>query len=190
MRRLSLLLVLAVLLSYGFASAKPPPGKHMNVAIKTSMGTIGIELFPDKAPHTVKNFLQYLDDGFYDGTIFHRVIPDFMIQAGGFEQTVTRKATRPPIPNESHNGLRNEKGTLAMARTSDPNSATAQFFINTKDNASLDSKGPTQFGYAVFAKVTSGMDVVTAIEHVATAEKNGMRDVPVTNVIIESIRRQ
>ncbi len=189
MRAVSILLVGAVLLSYGAAVAKQP-SKKMNVAIKTSMGTVALELYPDKAPHTVKNFLQYVDDGFYDGTIFHRVIADFMIQGGGYDKTLTRKATRPPIPNESHNGLKNTAGTVAMARTSDPHSATAQFFINTKDNASLDSKSPTQFGYAVFARVVSGLDVVTAIEHVETGEKNGMRDVPVTTVTIESIRRQ
>src|SRR5438093_3974893 len=127
----------------------------------TSLGSLKIELFPDKAPHTVKNFLAYVDDKFYDGTVFHRVIKDFMIQGGGFEPGMKQKKTRPPIKNESANGLSNTRGTVAMARTSDPHSATAQFFINTANNAFLDkAQSRDGVGYCVFGKVTQGLDVV------------------------------
>jgi peptidyl-prolyl cis-trans isomerase B (cyclophilin B) len=151
------------------------------------MGTIKAELYPDKAPVTVKNFLQYTSDKFYDGTIFHRIISNFMIQGGGMDKNNKEKANkRASIANEASNGLKNTLGTLAMARTSDPNSATSQFFINVKDNGFLDFKDPSPqgIGYCVFGKVTEGMDVVTKIKDVPT----GQRDVPNTPVIIESIR--
>ncbi len=157
------------------------------VEIKTSMGTIKLELYPDKAPITVANFKAYAKDGFYDGTIFHRVIASFMIQGGGYDKSMNRKDTKAAIKNEASNGLKNTTGTIAMARTSDPDSATAQFFINTKDNPSLDYS-KTNPGYCVFGKVVEGLDVVQKIEAVKTGSKNGMRDVPVEQVVIESIR--
>jgi cyclophilin family peptidyl-prolyl cis-trans isomerase len=161
------------------------------VLMKTSKGDITLELDGDRAPRTVENFLAYVDNGFYSGTIFHRVIKDFMIQGGGFTADMTRKDTRGPIPNEADNGLKNLRGTVAMARTSDPNSATAQFFINHKDNAFLDhrSKDTRGWGYAVFGKVVDGMDVVDAIAGVETGVKNRMGDVPVETVTIESVSR-
>ena len=163
----------------------------VQVLMKTSEGDITLELDAGKAPRTVENFLAYVDDGFYDGTIFHRVIKDFMIQGGGFSGNMTRKETREPIPNEADNGLKNLRGTIAMARTQDPNSATAQFFINHKDNAFLDhrSKDVRGWGYAVFGKVVDGMDVVDAIAGVPTTTKNRMGDVPVATVTIESVTR-
>jgi peptidyl-prolyl cis-trans isomerase B (cyclophilin B) len=164
------------------------------VLIETSLGNIKVELFQDKAPITVKNFLSYVDDKFYDGTIFHRVIGkenagnDFMIQGGGFEPGLKQKKTKEPIKNEADNGLSNTRGTLAMARTGVVDSATAQFFINVADNKFLDHKGPANFGYAVFGKVIDGMDVVDKIKAVRTERKNGMGDVPVQDVVIKSIR--
>lgn len=165
--------------------------KNSSVVIKTSMGTITAVLYADKAPVTVQNFLKYVDDKFYDGTIFHRVIPNFMVQGGGFDGKMVEKKTRDPIKNEAANGLKNTVGMLAMARTAIPDSASAQFFINTKDNAFLDFKdsSPQGIGYAVFGKVTGGMDVVEKISAAKTGMKNGMGDVPETNVVIESIRR-
>jgi cyclophilin family peptidyl-prolyl cis-trans isomerase len=162
-----------------------------NVTMTTSMGVVAIELDEKNAPATVKNFLSYVDDKFYDGTVFHRVIPGFMIQGGGFGEDLQRKGTKPPVKNEAANGLKNTTGTIAMARTSDPDSATAQFFINVKDNVSLDHQAPSPMGmgYCVFGKVTSGLDVVKKIEAVATGMKNGMKDVPTNTVRIESIRR-
>ena len=159
------------------------------VSIKTNMGTIVLQLNPEKAPATVKNFLDYVDSGFYDGTIFHRVIKKFMIQGGGFKEDMTQKPTESSISNEADNGLGNEKYTIAMARTSDPNSATSQFFINTKDNSFLNfkSKTPQGWGYAVFGKVIKGQDVVDNIENSATGTSGGMRDVPTTHVIIEKM---
>lgn len=151
------------------------------VKFQTSMGDIVVEVYPDKAPKTVANFLQYVKEKQYDGTIFHRVINNFMIQGGGLSTSMSEKATRPPIQLEAQNGLKNDMGTIAMARTSDPHSATAQFFINVKDNDFLNAKGPTD-GYAVFGKVTSGMDVVNKIKAVPT----GTRDVPQTPVVITS----
>ena len=157
------------------------------VSLETSMGNIVIELDRQAAPVTVKNFLGYVESGFYDGTIFHRVIPGFMIQTGGFTKNLERKKIRNPIINEAKNGLSNKRGTIAMARTSDPNSATSQFFINHKDNTPLDYSG-RNVGYAVFGKVTEGMDVVDAIAAVKTATRNGMDDVPVESVVINSAR--
>ncbi len=151
------------------------------VIIETSMGSISVELFQDKAPKSVENFLAYVKSGFYSGTVFHRVIKGFMIQGGGLTADMNVKPTRPPIPNESSNGLQNTRGTLAMARKPDPNSATSQFFINTVDNTRLG-------GYAVFGKVVAGMDVVSKIESVTTGDKAGYQNVPITPVVIKSIR--
>ena len=164
------------------AEAKP------RVKLTTSMGDIVIELDPSAAPKTVENFLAYVNVGYYDGTIFHRVIKDFMIQGGGFDSRMQRKPTRPPIVNEADNGLSNRTGTIAMARTSAPHSASAQFFINVKDNTPLDHRGKTGsgWGYCVFGRVVSGMNVVHAIEHVQTTVRAGMRDVPETPVVIRS----
>ncbi len=162
------------------------------VVMTTSLGEIVIELDPEKAPITVENFLQYVDDGQYDGTIFHRVIQNFMIQGGGFTADMTQKDVRDPIKNEADNGLKNEPGTIAMARTSIVDSATAQFFINTKDNASLNfrSPDPRGFGYAVFGKVIEGMDVVMKIEGAATGNKGRFQNVPVETITIESVKRK
>jgi cyclophilin family peptidyl-prolyl cis-trans isomerase len=156
------------------------------VTLETSAGVIVLELAPDRAPATVANFLEYVKAGFYDGTVFHRVIDGFMIQGGGFTPDLVQKKTRPPIKNESENGLSNARGTIAMARTSDPHSATAQFFINTVDNANGLDHGKTAqvWGYAVFGKVVEGMDVVDKIAKTQTGSKSGMQDVPVTNVIL------
>ena len=169
------------------APAKSPaPGasaaKAPRVLMKTSLGEITIELYPDKAPITVKNFLDYVDAKFYDGTIFHRVIPGFMNQGGGFTADMQQKPTRAPIKSEAGNGLKNTVGTVAMARTGVVDSATAQFFINTADNAFLDHRDETAagFGYAVFGKVVNGMDVVKKIAAAPTANKGGLQNVPVT----------
>ena len=154
------------------------------ITFSTSHGDITIELFTDEAPVTVENFLAYVDSGHFDGTIFHRVIPGFMIQGGGFDADMNQKPTRDPIKNEADNGLKNERGTLSMARTSDVNSATCQFFINVNDNDVLDH-GERDFGYAVFARVTEGMDVVDKIVAVATGNRGGHSDVPVEPVVVE-----
>jgi cyclophilin family peptidyl-prolyl cis-trans isomerase len=159
------------------------------VVLETSHGTIKIEVDPDQAPVTVENFLQYVDDGFYAGTIFHRVIPGFMIQGGGFDPQMQRKATNPPIKNEADNGLKNLRGTLSMARTQVKDSATSQFFINLKDNDFLDH-GARDSGYAVFARVVEGMDVVEAIAGVKTGNHGPHGDVPVDPVVIESAYTQ
>jgi peptidyl-prolyl cis-trans isomerase A (cyclophilin A)/peptidyl-prolyl cis-trans isomerase B (cyclophilin B) len=165
------------------APAGPP-----KVLIKTSLGDITAELYPDKAPKSVDNFLTYVKAGFYDGTIFHRVIESFMIQGGGFTKDLRQKPTRAPIPIESKNGLSNLRGTLAMARTQDPNSATAQFFINVVDNPRLDYVSDANPGYAVFGKVVSGMDVVDKIRAVPTGAQGPFRsDVPTTPVVIEKV---
>jgi peptidyl-prolyl cis-trans isomerase A (cyclophilin A) len=158
------------------------------VKLQTSMGNIVIELDEQAAPVTVKNFLGYVEAGFYDGLIFHRIIPGFMIQGGGFTEQMDRKKTQDPIINEAQNGLSNMRGTVAMARTSDPDSATSQFFINHSDNDFLNYVDNNQAGYAVFGKVTEGMDVVDAIAAVKTTTKNGMDDVPVEPVTIQSAK--
>lgn len=159
------------------------------VKLETSMGDIVIELDKAAAPVTVKNFLTYVEEGFFDGTIFHRVIPNFMIQGGGFTAEMTKKQTHPPIVNEASNGLKNDRGTISMARTSNPNSATAQFFINHKNNnASLDYVANRNPGYAVFGKVVEGMDVVDKIAGVKTTVRIGMRDVPAEPVVIKSAK--
>ena len=159
------------------------------VKLSTTAGDIVIALYPDKAPKTVANFLQYVRDKHYDGTIFHRVIDNFMIQGGGFDRNMVEKKTRPPVPHEGRQayakGLKNERGTVAMARTNDPDSATAQFFINVKDNAFLDPT-PANPGYTVFGRVVSGMDVVDKIRGVATGRSGMYDDVPVTPVVINS----
>ena len=159
----------------------------MNVRLSTSHGIIDLALDAERAPATTENFLQYVRDGHYDGTVFHRVIDGFMIQGGGFEPGMRQKPTREPVANEADNGLANDTGTIAMARTNDPHSATAQFFINTQDNAFLNHTGkdPRGWGYCVFGKVTAGMDVVTRIEESATTVRAGHRDVPVEDVVIQ-----
>ena len=169
-------------------AAPTTPAAAPKVLLKTSAGDITIELYPDKAPKSVENFLAYVKSGFYDGTLFHRVIADFMIQGGGFTKDLRQKPTRAAIPIESKNGLSNLRGTVAMARTADPNSATAQFFINTVDNPRLDYTSDANPGYAVFGKVLSGLDVVDKIRAVPTDAQGPFRsDVPVTPVVIEKV---
>ncbi|MBU0751249.1 MAG: peptidyl-prolyl cis-trans isomerase [Gammaproteobacteria bacterium] len=158
------------------------------VELKTNRGAITIELYADKAPKTVENFLQYVKDGFFVGTIFHRVIDNFMIQGGGFTPDMKQKDTRATIQNEAKNGLKNQTGTLAMARTSDPHSASAQFFVNLKDNTFLDYPSRDGWGYAVFGKVTQGMDVVNLIAKVPTGNAGFHQNVPTTPVVIESVK--
>ena len=161
----------------------------VKVTMETNKGVITLELDGDKAPVTVENFVKYARSGHYDGTVFHRVIPGFMIQGGGFDGEMNQKATNPPIRIEADNGLKNTKGTVAMARTSDPNSATSQFFINVADNGFLDYQSSTTqgWGYAVFGKVTGGMDVVESIEKVTTGNSSGHQNVPLEDVIIEKV---
>jgi len=157
------------------------------IKLHTNHGVITLNLFEDKAPETVANFKQYVKDGHYDGTVFHRVISNFMIQGGGFEPGMQQKPTRAPIKNEANNGVANKVGTIAMARTMEPHSASAQFFINVADNSFLNHSAPTVqgWGYAVFGEVVEGMDVVNAIKGVPTTSKAGHQDVPVDDVIIE-----
>ncbi|MEN8159824.1 MAG: peptidylprolyl isomerase [Myxococcota bacterium] len=171
------------------AAAEAAKGGKPVVTLTTSLGVIEVELDSEKAPISVENFLQYVDDGHFDGTIFHRVIPGFMIQCGGFGADFQQKPTRAAIKNEADNGLKNDRGTLAMARTSDVNSATAQFFINLSDNDFLNHGG-RDFGYAVFGRVVSGMDVVDKIAGVPTGTKGPHQDVPKTPVLIESAKRK
>jgi cyclophilin family peptidyl-prolyl cis-trans isomerase len=191
--RVACALLLPLLLPLGSGAARAadekPQGGSTVVILETSQGNIEIELDAKSAPVTVENFLAYVDAGHYDGTIFHRVIPGFMIQGGGFDAAMSQKPTRAPIKNEADNGLGNARGTIAMARTNDPNSATAQFFINTVDNANLN-RNPSSAGYAVFGKVTAGMDVVDKIEKVPTTSKGGHRDVPSEAVTITKARRK
>ncbi len=179
--------VTSITLGTGSATAQNPV-----VVMDTSMGSMTIELLQAEAPITVNNFLQYAHDGFYEGTIFHRVIQGFMIQGGGFTASMSQKPTRDPIKNEADNGVSNERGTIAMARTGVVDSATAQFFINHQNNAgSLDHTGPgPAFGYAVFGRVTEGLDVLDAIAGVSTTPKEGHRDVPVDTVTINSVTVQ
>jgi len=161
---------------------------HPRVALETSLGRIVVELQPDRAPKSAANFLQYVGDGFYDGTVFHRVISNFMIQGGGFTSDMAQKATRAPIQNESRNGLKNVRGSVAMARTSIPDSATAQFFINVVDNGNLDYPSFDGVGYAVFGQVVEGLDVVDKIRAVPTARKGMFENVPVNAVVIKTAR--
>ena len=186
MARISWTWLMLTVLAAGLAQAE---GKNPMVLISTSLGDIKVELDAQKAPVTVQNFLSYVNDKFYDGTVFHRVIPGFMIQGGGMDKDMKGKATKPPIKNEAGIGLKNTDGTIAMARTSVVDSATAQFFINVKDNAFLDHRDDSQagFGYAVFGKVVDGMDVVRKIEKVQTGNKGMHQNVPVEPVVIKSI---
>ncbi len=186
MRRLALALLTVVPLA-GPALAQ---SNDTEVVLHTSEGAIGLELFEEQAPTSVENFLAYAESGHYDGTLFHRVIDGFMIQGGGFDTDFAQKPTRDPIENEADNGLSNRRGTLAMARTGDPHSATAQFFINVADNTSLDhvskSSGRT-WGYAVFGRVVEGMEVVDAIKRLPTGNRGRFGDVPETPVVIERV---
>ncbi|HHH39629.1 MAG TPA: peptidyl-prolyl cis-trans isomerase [Sedimenticola sp.] len=180
------LLLAGVLLLGLVAMATATP---VRVLMKTSMGDIELELYPDKAPKTVENFLRYVDEGFYNGTVFHRVINGFMIQGGGFTPDLQKKQTHAPVVNEAKNGLKNRRGTIAMARTSAPHSATAQFFINHADNDNLDYPSFDGWGYAVFGRVVKGMETVDKIADVYTHSTRGMSNVPEKPVIIESITR-
>ncbi len=179
------LLLCGLLLSASISAFAAP-----SVEFQTSQGNFTVELYPEKAPKTVANFLQYVKDGFYENTIFHRVINHFMIQGGGFERDLSEKNTRAPIANEASNGLLNELGTIAMARTADPDSATAQFFVNLTDNQFLNyvSPDPDQIGYCVFGKVTSGIEVVQKIGLVQTNTVGRNSDVPVKPIIIKSVK--
>ncbi|MBY0517209.1 MAG: peptidyl-prolyl cis-trans isomerase [Bacteriovoracaceae bacterium] len=181
----SALILTTCLMSHSFAASPV-------VVMQTSHGTIEIELNEEKAPESVKNFLKYVDDKFYDGTIFHRVISSFMIQGGGFTPKMEQKKTRAAIKNEAGNGLTNDVGTIAMARTSEIHSATSQFFINVENNTMLNHRDNTDagFGYAVFGKVTSGMHVVNRIKAVRTGNRGGHGDVPMDNVVIKNVRRK
>jgi cyclophilin family peptidyl-prolyl cis-trans isomerase len=192
LHRLLLASTMMLLPLTGYSQDNQPNNKEtgmIKVTMDTNKGVIKLELDSVKAPLTVANFVEYAKSGFYENTIFHRVIPAFMIQGGGFTIETTQKPTRPSIKNEADNGLQNVKGTIAMARTNDPNSATAQFFINTADNHFLDHKSPTPqgWGYAVFGKVTEGMDTVENIEKVKTGNNSGMADVPLKEVIIRKV---
>lgn len=161
------------------------------VEVQTNLGSFQITLDPARAPKSVENFLQYVDSNHYEGTVFHRIISTFMIQGGGYDGQLERKSTKPPVENESTNNVANKRGTVAMARTGDPHSATAQFFVNVVDNASLDHRGGSEgWGYSVFGTVTKGMDVVDKIKEVKTGPKGPFaKDAPVENVIINSIKR-
>ncbi|MES2563198.1 MAG: peptidylprolyl isomerase [Pseudomonadota bacterium] len=185
----TLLAAFALLLSFSTSAATTPANPQ--VEVRTSMGAFVLELYPENAPNTVQSFLQYVKDGHYNGTLFHRVIPGFMIQGGGFNKDFTEKPTRPPIKNEAGNGLRNGVGMVSMARTQDPHSATAQFFVNVAENSSLDFRAPTPdgYGYTPFGKVIKGMNVVESIEKVKTGPgKPPYTDVPVKPVVIERIQ--
>jgi len=187
---LFLIIMFGLLPAGGFSDETHSQGVGMvTVRVETTQGVITLELDGDKAPETVANFLEYARAGFYDGTIFHRVIPGFMIQGGGFDGDMKQKTTRAPIKNEAGNGLKNTTGSIAMARTNDPHSATAQFFINVKDNGFLDHTAPTPqgWGYTVFGSVTDGMDVVRSIEAVKTGNRSGHQDVPIEEVIITKV---
>ena len=179
--RRAVLAALAGTLAAGAWAADAP-----KVKFETTLGEFVVEVDPEKSPKTVENFLQYVNDKHYDGTVFHRVIDNFMIQGGGFTSEMSQKPTRPPVVLEAKNGLKNQVGTIAMARTADPNSATSQFFINVRDNISLDAPNPDGNGYAVFGKVVSGMDVINKIKAVPTTTKPPYQNVPVTPVVITS----
>lgn len=185
-----LFLVAALFLAAATIGRAEAAEKNPVVLMTTTMGDIKIELYPDKAPKTVANFLTYVKEKHYDGTIFHRVIPGFMIQGGGMDKDMKERSTHAPVQNEADNGLKNTVGSIAMARTNDPHSATAQFFINVKDNTFLDhrSKTTSGWGYTVFGKVIDGMDVVKKIEHVKTTTRPPHQNVPNEPVIIKSVR--
>jgi len=180
------ILALAAALSFSSLALNATAADMPRVLLKTSMGEIVVELDQEKAPKTVENFLQYVKSGQYNGTIFHRVIPDFMIQGGGFDRNMQEKKTRAPIKNEANNGLRNDIYTISMARTASPHSATAQFFINTKNNSMLNYPGQDGWGYAVFGKVIKGTEVVDQIKNVSTGNTGFHQNVPTSPVIIES----
>ena len=186
--KIKLIVVLGALVTMVTAGASMAAAGNPKVEMETSKGKIVIELLPEKAPETVKNFLNYVDAKYYDGTIFHRVIPKFMIQGGGFTSDMKQKSAGAPIKNEADNGLKNDRGTIAMARTGDPHSATAQFFINSVNNDFLNHKSNTQqgWGYVVFGKVITGMDVVDAISSVKTVTRGAYRDVPAETIEIRS----
>ncbi|MBC7468223.1 MAG: peptidyl-prolyl cis-trans isomerase [Ramlibacter sp.] len=179
-RRSACALLAGALAGGAFAADAP------RVKFATTLGDFVVAVEPDKAPKTVENFLQYVNDKHYDGTIFHRVIDNFMVQGGGFTPDMQQKPNRPPVPLEARNGLKNQVGTIAMARTADPNSATSQFFINVRDNVALDAPNPDGHGYTVFGKVVSGMDVVTRMKASATGTKGPYQNVPVTPIVINS----
>ena len=162
----------------------------MSIVFETSVGNFEVELFDKEAPISAKNFQDYVDDGFFDGVIFHRVIPGFMIQGGGFEPGMKQKKVKAPIKNEAANGLKNKRGTLSMARTNVVDSATAQFFVNLVDNEFLDHTGPSNYGYAVFGKVTEGMDVIDKIAKVSTTNRSGHQNVPAADVTITKASRK
>jgi peptidyl-prolyl cis-trans isomerase A (cyclophilin A) len=170
---------------FALAVSAPAVASDPQVEFKTNLGTIVVELYPDKAPKSVASFLQYVKEGHYNGTIFHRVIPGFMVQGGGFTPDMAQKPTHAPVPIESNNGLKNETGWLAMARTPDPNSATSQFFINVANNGFLNYPGQDGYGYTVFGKVVKGMDVVTKMTAVPTGRRGPHGDVPQQNIVIE-----
>lgn len=182
-----LLCALMLLLTPLLKADNTMPNDQPKVKLETSLGNIILQLDKEKAPLTTENFLQYVKDGFYDGTLFHRVIPGFMAQGGGFSADFTQKQTRAPIPNEADNGLKNRRGTVAMARTADPHSATAQFFINYADNAFLDYKNstPQGWGYAVFGQVVEGMEVVDEMAKIPTGSSGMHQNVPKTDIVIE-----
>jgi cyclophilin family peptidyl-prolyl cis-trans isomerase len=180
-----------LLLMLGSLSLNAESAAPVKILMETSLGNIELELYPEKAPQTVENFLRYADEGFYEGTIFHRVINSFMIQGGGFDAGLKKKSTHASIQNEADNGLKNDRGTIAMARTSEPNSATSQFFINHVDNDFLNhtNKSFKGWGYCVFGKVTSGMKTVDAIADVFTSTQNRMQNVPEKTVLIKKVSR-
>ena len=189
MRVFILFMMLFLTSTLSFAKENTMSDTQTKVKLTTTLGEVIIQLNTEKAPVSAANFLTYVNEGFYNGTIFHRIIPDFMAQGGGFDTGFNQKAVHAPIKNEADNGLKNTRGTLAMARTNDPNSATAQFFINLKDNAFLNhtGKNASGWGYAVFGEVIEGMDVVDVIAKQKTGPKSGHQDVPVEPIIIEKV---
>ena len=187
MRTIILFMMLSLTATLSFATEKTMSDTQTKVKLTTTLGEVIIQLNTEKAPVSSANFLTYVNEGFYNGTVFHRIIPDFMAQGGGFDTSFNQKAVHAPIKNEANNGLKNTRGTLAMARTNDPDSATAQFFINYKDNSFLNHTSQTSsgWGYAVFGEVIEGMDVVDAMAKQATSNRGGHQDVPKTNIVIE-----
>jgi peptidyl-prolyl cis-trans isomerase B (cyclophilin B) len=187
MRKIIFFMLLLLTSTHSFSTEKIMSETQTKVKLTTTLGEIIIQLNTEKAPLSSANFLTYVNEGFYNGTIFHRVIPDFMAQGGGFDTSFNQKAVHAPIKNEANNGLTNTRGTLAMARTNDPNSATAQFFINYKDNTFLNHTSQTSsgWGYAVFGEVIEGMDIVDAMAKQPTSNRGGHQDVPKTDIIIE-----
>ena len=187
MRTIILFMMLSLTSTLSFSTEKTMSDTQTKVKLTTTLGEVIIQLNTEKAPISSANFLTYVNEGFYNGTVFHRIIPDFMAQGGGFDTSFNQKAVHASIKNEANNGLKNTRGTLAMARTNDPDSATAQFFINYKDNSFLNHTSQTSsgWGYAVFGEVIEGMDVVDAMAKQATSNRGGHQDVPKTNIVIE-----